>query len=68
MSSVLRRLSQCEAAEVYSGVVLPTRLFWFAIAITRDIINYYAAMSYVARIHADSYTLFHVKRKSVRFT
>src|SRR5258708_5633552 len=49
MSSVLRSAVASEAARFTAVVVLPTPPFWFAIAITRDIINYYAAMSYVAR-------------------
>src|SRR5213596_1713263 len=49
MSSVLRSAVASEAARFTAVVVLPTPPFWLAIAITRDIINYYVAMSYVTR-------------------
>jgi len=39
MSSVLRSAVASEAAMFTAVVVLPTPPFWFAIAITRDIIS-----------------------------
>src|SRR5947208_752009 len=49
MSSVLRSAVASEAARFTAVVVLPTPPFWFAIAITRDIINRYITRSYITR-------------------
>src|SRR5947208_366660 len=48
MSSVLRSAAASEAARFTAVVVLPTPPFWFAIAITRDIISRCLPKSYVA--------------------
>src|SRR5437588_12928762 len=47
MSSVLRSAAAREAARWTAVVVLPTPPFWFAIAITRDIISRCLPKSYV---------------------
>src|SRR2546426_2932395 len=48
MSSVFRSAVASEAARLTAVVVLPTPPFWFAIAITRDIISRYLTISYIA--------------------
>src|SRR6266487_1421583 len=48
ISSVFRSAVASEAARFTAVVVFPTPPFWFAIAITRDIINRYRIMSYVS--------------------
>src|SRR5713226_3948620 len=47
MSSVFRSAAASEAARFTAVVVLPTPPFWFAIAITRDMVSSYLTISYI---------------------